>query len=229
MQCLFLEKNSFAENVYYGARDGGASMSEESKVSAQHPERHSFWKGGFNVWWALGGLLSLWFTVFHGIPFMVRHATPLFGVHLVNACLVSWTCILNLQLTPFHGPRYRALHIWLGRLSLVFGALSTVFGMLTAWHAHQGAAAFAIVLSIGGTLQVLAQGLAVYFVRRGEIRHHIVCNHFVFFGGCLVPAAVRLPLLLGISLTHNWVPFSWLFPLILGGLACRATLNKRWH
>lgn len=188
-----------------------------------------FWRGNFNVWWAVGSLLSLWFTVGRGLPCLVKDATPLFGVHLVNACLVSWICIANLYHTPSHGSRYRAVHVWLGHLSLVFGVMSTVLGLLTAWHErYRGATGFAVGISVGGTLQVLAQGLAVHAVRRGNIRRHIVCNHFVFFGGCLIPAVMRLPVLLGVDLSSSWESFSWVFPLALGALATRAVLNKSW-
>ncbi|KAI9298009.1 hypothetical protein K502DRAFT_322974 [Neoconidiobolus thromboides FSU 785] len=121
------------------------------------------------------------------------------------------------------------MHIWLGRLSFIFGISSTIIGLVTAWYERfEGVAFFPIAVSIGGTLQVIAQCLAIYYIRKKNVTKHLFWNHIVFFGGCLTPAIIRFEYLIQTEIPY-WNLYSWAIILAVGLLSFRAFVYKTWY
>ncbi|KAI8899204.1 hypothetical protein BC833DRAFT_586613 [Globomyces pollinis-pini] len=198
------------------------------------------WNGNFNLWFLLLTILSIWFTVGRGIPFFInpeKYGSPkidwIIGFHLVNAFITVWIMIWNLFHTPSHGPTYRMIHKILGRCSLVTGLLSTIFGFTIVWFTRQlgdplnsERIGFSIGISIGGFLQVSSQIQGYYQIRKGDVKNHQTSMTFAFFGGCCIPAIMRLPTMLGLQI-DSWNYFAWVICLVFGYLSLQAMRAKR--
>lgn len=128
--------------------------------------------GNFNIWWLMGAALSLWFTVGKGLPLLaIFNSTgkPWSAfVHILAASIISWICLWNLFHTPSHGPIYKLLHVWLGRISLIVGTISVVLGYAVVWYFEYssfGPSPFGIGISIGGALQTMSMFSGYYCIR----------------------------------------------------------------
>ncbi|KAJ9053431.1 hypothetical protein DSO57_1024280 [Entomophthora muscae] len=191
----------------------------------------SYLKGGyFSVWWGLASFVSIYFTVGHGLPQIFRPGCGgLFRIHVINASLVSWLCIFNHAFTPSMGPQTKRAHVFLGKVALVTGIVSTMLGFATVWYErYSGVGIFAIAISLGGSWQVLGQVWAIHHIRNGRVQKHIENNLGAFYGGCLIPAFIRLPELLGVDLGQSWDILAWIIPIVILNLAKRAIVNKSW-
>ncbi|KAI8895919.1 hypothetical protein BC833DRAFT_599592 [Globomyces pollinis-pini] len=206
----------------------------------QAPENRYFWNGNFNIYFLLMTILCLWFTIGRGIPFMINaenYGSPkidwVVGFHLVNAFVTVWIMIWNLFHTPSHGPNYRMIHKILGRCSMVTGIISTLFGVIVVWFTQElgnpvdkERIGFSIGITIGGVLQVGAQIRGFIAIRNGDVKSHQSFMTGAFFGGCCIPAIIRLPQMFGFKL-DAWPTFCWLFGLIFGYLSLSAMRAKR--
>ena len=110
-------------------------LDEAISLKKSTPNNH-IWKGNFTIYLLVSALLSLWFTAGKGLPLFATSTTstsppplgPVFAIHLITVCIVSWGCIWNLFHSPSHGPLYRTLHIAIGRIVLLFGFLGVLSG-----------------------------------------------------------------------------------------------------
>ncbi|KAJ3303906.1 hypothetical protein HDV03_003379 [Kappamyces sp. JEL0829] len=210
------------------------SDSPESKEKTTGDKNNWIWQGNFTIYWLLCTVLLLWFTLGRGMGYFGK-ADVLVGFHLSMAMLTGWIMAWNLFHSPSHGPIYRSLHRWLGRASLLTGLVSTICGFLIVWvkktSSQDGASfgvGFSIGISVGGVLQVLAQFMGFYYIKRGLVQKHKYCMHGAFFGGCLIPAIMRLPHLIGVDIP-SWYYWCYAIPLVLGVLSKRAVDAKRWY
>jgi hypothetical protein len=161
-------------------------------------------------------------------------------IHVLLSMLISWVCIWNLLHSPSHGPAFRIVHVGLGRFGLVVSVFAAILGFTTVWHyKYGGVTGFSVGISIGGTLQLFCTVRGFFAIRRykamggppplsgydkidDDIRAaydkerarllniHITSMVALFFGGCLIPALMRLPFT---WLDSRW---SWTIGLALG-------------
>ncbi|KDO22332.1 hypothetical protein SPRG_12793 [Saprolegnia parasitica CBS 223.65] len=205
------------------------------------PDRlnRALYDGNLSLWWLLSAVLSLWFTAYCGLgilfgalaPPTPAPVGPAFALHLVTCSLISWICIWNLFHTPSHGPRYRSVHKVLGRAAMLSGGISTLAGFYTAWveRYNPNNMGFSIGISIGGALQLGAQALGWYFVRRNDIPKHQLFMSVVFFYGCCIPLWMRFPhFVLNVAVPDWWNGAGVVVAAIIGQLALAAHRRKRF-
>ena len=194
----------------------------------------SIYRGNFNIYWFFGSCLSLYFTVGRGLPLLLLpslrrelNVGPWFTIHLFTASLVSWICIWNLFHTPSHGPLYRKIHRIVGWIGIITGLVSSITGFVTAWYErYVGVTSFIIFgITIGGTVQLICPFFGLYYIKRGNIKMHMMCMNAVFFGGCLIPAMLRLPYF---SKLPYWSGYCMIFNLGLGLCSWFAMRRKSW-
>ncbi|KAJ3122131.1 hypothetical protein HK098_003110 [Nowakowskiella sp. JEL0407] len=185
-------------------------------VTAKAPTVRRVWDGNFNVWWLLSSLVLILFVFYRGFPFLAdrwraNNVGPAFAIHMLTMWILVLGCTWNIFHSPSHGKVYRTTHIYVGRVAYVFGLVSVITGFYAAWVERYNAAnsGFRIGISIGGGMQILSQIVGYYAVKKTpkNIRLHLVWMHGLFFGGCLIPAMLRLPSMFGATETPTW----WFF------------------
>ncbi|OQR97974.1 hypothetical protein ACHHYP_09370 [Achlya hypogyna] len=207
-------------------------------VDAYGQVNRALHNGNFSVWWLIGAVLSLWFTAYKGLAVLFGSATtesgkpvgPVFAIHLVTCCLISWICIWNLFHTPSHGPIYRTMHVVLGRSAMISGVLSAGAGFYAAWWERYDTSnlGFTIGVSVGGCLQLVAQTAGWYFIRQRNVLKHQKAMYSVFFYGCLIPMWLRFPnLVFGLPIPDWWSIVAIACSVALCRLAFAAHTNKR--
>ncbi|KAF0691196.1 Aste57867_17529 [Aphanomyces stellatus] len=214
--------------------DSDSDFTREAKPS-EIPR--CFYDGNFTIWWAIGTVLVLWFTVYKGMgvvfgllpPPRDVSVGPAFAIHLVTACLFTWICIFNVFHSPSHGEYYRKVHIILGRLAMVAGLLSFMCGVVAAWHErYSGNLYFAVGNTAGGCLQVFGQLMGWYQIRRKDVRGYQFSMLLTFYYGCLIPMWSGIP-----AFFFNLKPPGWVglvlvaAGLVYGQFGLRAALAKR--
>lgn len=202
-------------------------------VSSKNTRLSGVYFGNINAWLLIGAALSVYFTAGKGIPLLLDPSTgPWFFTHLATAMLVSWLCFWNLVYTPFHGGCHRVSHVYSGRLSIAVGVISFLTGLATTWYErYDGINPFSVGISIGGFLQVRAQYIGYWSLQGGKknIGRHIKA-HRVFFGGCLIPAFMRVPVMFGFHhvVGDFWYAYCWAFAIGLEHLSAAAANRKTW-
>jgi len=114
------------------------------------------------IYWVAATAIAIWFLFIHSPPILIQRnifQDPLFLLHLCGAYTVYLACIHNTLLTPtMLQSKARQFHVFVGRLGMVAGVVGFIFGLLVAWLPSRGTdQGFAIGISIGGTLQMVAQ------------------------------------------------------------------------
>ena len=117
------------------------------------------------IYWVISTFLAIWFLFLYSPPLLAKrkviHDVP-FAVHLIGAYTIYIACIVNTLFTPstLFG-KTKALHVWIGRLGLIFGYISFAAGAYCAWWPGRGDKlpdlGFAIGITVGGIAQVNAQ------------------------------------------------------------------------
>ena len=211
------------------------------------------WKGNFNIWWLLGAVLGIWFCN-PAVFIVLVGAGPFFFLHLIPSVLANYICVWNIFHSPSHGPTYRFIHVWLGRIALVFVVFSTTFGIVTAYckFGQLGIATVSEDVNIDtlviderfdpedpfkdvgntvGGAAGLSAAIGAYIAIRvfRNIKAHIIFVHTVFFLACLIPASQRLPELVGAERPEWWSYVSWLLPALFGALCYNAIRRKKWY
>ncbi|KAF0684096.1 Aste57867_23883 [Aphanomyces stellatus] len=197
--------------------------------------------GNFTIWWLVGSVFVLWFTIYKGMgvlfgllpPPSGNPVGPIFAIHLTTASLFTWICIFNVFHSPSHGRYYRSVHIVLGRMAMIAGLLSFVCGVLAAWwERYNNNLPFSIGNTFGGVMQVGGQLLGWYQIRRKDVKGHKISMILTFYYGCLIPMWTRFPMVvLGYREAEikPWVnPMLVASGLIFGQLGLRAALANRW-
>lgn len=130
--------------------------------------------------WALSATLAVWFLFVHSPPLLHERfgsvpaffvEDPPFAVHLLGAYAVYLACVHNTLLTPscLDG-RAGPYHVYVGRIGMVAGLVGFALGAYCAWSPHRGTdRGFAIGITIGGAMQVLAQVGGYASIRRYQI------------------------------------------------------------
>jgi hypothetical protein len=213
---------------------------QNSTVTFKGPptrKNNYIWQGNFNIWWLTGAIISLWFLFGHGLVLFGKPETnvgPWFAVHLITSTLISFICLWNLFHSPSHGPTYRKIHVILGRISLFIGIISFITGCITAYHERYSGKlnAFIIAVTAGGTMQAISQIVGYIYIRKyrqtgkkSDLEEHIGWMHGVYYGGCLTPAFLRIPEMVGTE-WKPWSYFAWIIPLVMLVFAIRAFRKK---
>jgi hypothetical protein len=209
---------------------------EDNAVAVTSAKTTPLWKGHLNIWFFLITVLLLWFFFARGFPLYGQIHTirpPMgfsFGLHLTTCIIVSFACIWNIFHQPSDGPLYRKIHVWLGRVGLIAGFISVFFGYLTVWweRYNPNTTGFNIGISIGGALQVIFQVVGYLAIKKWNVARHSSAMQVVFFGGCCIPAMMRVPELIGADL-GVWTTYSWIFPLVLLFLSVKASKRNSWY
>ncbi|KAI9297451.1 hypothetical protein K502DRAFT_363247 [Neoconidiobolus thromboides FSU 785] len=209
----------------------GLNSNEWKPLLTKKAKNKSIFQGQFNIYWLFSSLLSLWFTLYKGVPLLFNPKTgPSLFMHLIFCTLICIQCIINLYFTPDMGPTYREMHKLIGKLCFLTTFLSTLFGLITTWNErYSGVSIFAISISIGGLFQVDAMAKAIYYIRKKDFKKHTYYASSVFYAGCMIPAYIRLPYLLNTDLTKYWDVLGWIIPIGVFNLAYLSTQSKRWY
>lgn len=125
-----------------------------------------------NFYWLAFTGLAIWFLFIHSPPLLIQNDVyndiP-FAAHLAGAYLINIACIVNTMSTPstLNG-KARGLHIFVGRVGMVAGALGFVFGVVCAWWPTRDLppTGFRIGITIGGCAQLLYQYLGYRAIKR---------------------------------------------------------------
>ena len=107
-----------------------------------------------------------------------------------------------------------------------------ITGYTTVWYeSYGGVSGFAVGISVGGALQIIAQTLGYIFIRKGMVWPHMWCMAFVFFGGCLIPAVMRFPEYLPGDVNMigtSWMYYCWIFPMFAMVMWAWAMKRNYW-
>jgi hypothetical protein len=224
-----------------------SQSNEVQEIASNQATAYKWWKGNFNVWLLLSSFLLIWFTIGKGLPIldnkMENHNLknrqiplgPWFGIHIISVAFVSMICIWNLYHSPNHGPIYRTVHIWLGRVAMVFGYAGVISGFITTFYErYEGTFdASRIGLIVAGIAQLVTQVIGHLKIRpsllglkwKKDVQAHAGWMHGLFYGACLIPALIRIPQMFGFQL-NVWPTFGWVFGIFVQILAFRAFTNK---
>ncbi|KAJ3122295.1 hypothetical protein HK098_002963 [Nowakowskiella sp. JEL0407] len=195
------------------AQETNATEEVPEPITSKKPTVRPVWDGNFNIWWLLSTLSLLLFVFYKGFPFLAdqwraSNVGPAFATHMFTMWVLVLGCTWNIFHSPSHGKIYRTTHIYVGRIAYVFGLASVISGFYTAWveRYSQSNMGFRIGISIGGGMQIISQIIGYYAIKKKpkNIRLHLVWMHGLFFGGCLIPAMMRLPTIFGASETPSW-------------------------
>jgi hypothetical protein len=126
-----------------------------------------------SIYWILSVTLAIWFLFIHSPPILLeRHAFSdfPFAAHLFGAYSIYIACIINTLITPstFHGKAY-GWHVWIGRLGMISGLISFVFGAYCAWSSYRinrPPMGFSIGISTGGIFQIAIQYLGYTSIQK---------------------------------------------------------------
>lgn len=198
---------------------------EINKTLVASPSFRQIFDGNWTFYFVLGLISSGFFFA----PFQFN--TPLFNawkrqnfgplmwIHFIGSCIISFVCLWNLFHTPSHGPRYKVVHRWLGRIGLIASVFGATFGLLTTWFERFDSYGSSIGLSVLGLYQLFFTYLS-YKTIRGAIKkrdlngkfpteeqqqevNDLIDNHKKAVIGlwmcCLAPAWFRVPQLFGAS------------------------------
>ena len=93
-------------------------------------------------------------------------------------------------------------------------------------------------------MQLFAQTVGLYHIRpsyfslitsllgikdpKQDVQGHKFNMHAVFFGGCLIPAVMRFPALIGLQNPSAWNSYAWAIPLLIGSLSLYALKRGSW-
>eukprot|EP00834_Sanchytrium_tribonematis_P006326 NODE_456_length_7225_cov_1.202498.p5 type:complete len:220 gc:universal NODE_456_length_7225_cov_1.202498:6466-7125(+) len=192
-----------------------------------------FYQGNWNIYLIIASIISLAFVLVLGTIKWIGYTDikPSSGIHFIAVTITVICCIWNLLHTPSHGPTYKQIHRYVGRCAMIFGYIGAISGFIVVWHDKYGQldSGFSIGISIGGALQLISQTMGYIAIKRNKIKQHSRWMIFFFFGGCLIPAFMRLDQMVNSHFGASWPMYCWIFPLILGGLAVRAFQNKSFY
>ncbi|ETW09879.1 hypothetical protein H310_00325 [Aphanomyces invadans] len=198
----------------------------------------AWYDGNFTIWWLIGALLGLWFTLYKGLGIVVGllppsngiPVGPVFAMHLVTSILFMCICIFNVFHTPSHGRVYRKVHRLLGCMAMISGVISFITGAVAVWwERYTEDLGFSIGITVGGVLQMGCQGYGWYKIRQGNVGAHKTVMLATFYYSCLIPLWLRI---VGIIVGRQDLPF-WVQPaalavgLVFGQLGIRAALANR--
>lgn len=111
---------------------------EEPLIHKEDPgeeplNQRPFWRGNTNIYLATASFIIIWFVLQRGIwRFQCPISTPT-ATHVIAACLFGTFCCVNVFYTPSHGPIYRTVHVWLGRVAMLIGFLSVSTGIFVLY------------------------------------------------------------------------------------------------
>jgi hypothetical protein len=117
---------------------------------------------------------------------------------------------------------------------LITGPIAVIAGCLTAYYERYPGhvTPFIIAVTIGGAMQVISQIAGFIYIKQYQLtgkksylNEHIGWMTGVFYGGCLIPAFLRLPEMFG-KRWQPWSYFAFVFPLIMLIFARRAVQKK---
>ncbi|KAJ3082037.1 hypothetical protein HK102_001957 [Quaeritorhiza haematococci] len=194
------------------------------------------WRGNFTFYLLIGAIFSLWFVFGKGIPyFWTQYLTVTSGIHLVAAMASTLGCLWNLFHTPSHGPSYRKAHIWVGRIVLLSNIILFVPGCIVAFRdaASYTPLGISIGITVGGVMQLFSQTVGYYYIRKKPRTEENVKTHkfsmiMVYFAGCLIPAFMRIPNMVGWNNAPGWwLAIAITVPMGFGYLHRRAIDAKR--
>ena len=126
-----------------------------------------------SIYWLFAVTLAIWFLFIHSPPIILeRHGFSdfPFAAHLFGAYSIYIACIINTLITPskFGGKAYR-WHVWIGRVGMVSGLISFVFGVYCAWwpyRINRPPIGSSIGITIGGVGQIVAQFIGYTAIRK---------------------------------------------------------------
>jgi hypothetical protein len=136
------------------------------------------WDGNWTFYWSAGTIISLWFCLGLGFPYLINFPhtgkNPIAFIHVIFSMVITAICVWNIFHTPSHGPTYKLLHIWLGRIALFISAIAVFFGFLSVWYLlyvpggqlKGGGLGFGIGISIGGTAHVISVIVGFHYIRQ---------------------------------------------------------------
>jgi hypothetical protein len=117
-----------------------------------------------SIHWIIASSIAVWFLFIHSPPFLIKRNVlsdfP-FATHMFGAYTIYLSCMFNTLFTPssLRG-KARPFHIWIGRIGMISGIVSFVFGFYCAWwpsRLTRPPLGFSIGITIGGLAQIVTQ------------------------------------------------------------------------
>jgi len=144
---------------------------QQTAPNVPKEEQRNIIAGNWTLYWILGLLSSsLFFAPFSfNKPLIEARERQPFGpymqIHLYSAGIISFVCLINIFHTPSHGPTYKVVHRWLGRVGLVASILASIFGFITTWFERFVSYGMSIGLSILAVQQIIYTFLGYASIR----------------------------------------------------------------
>ncbi|KAJ3283131.1 hypothetical protein HK104_010547 [Borealophlyctis nickersoniae] len=229
------------------SEDPADSISTDDMTPAPRtitPRSRQIWDGDFSIYWLGGSCVGLYFTFIRGYN-MLHGAGPFFTIHLACTATVMASCVWNVYHIPT-SPKgvvsnwYRKIHIWFGRVGLVAGFVSVVTGAVVAWWERYDPMhlSFAIGITAGGIAQTITQIIGWRSIRAAKklkgkerqeaVQRHAVMMQSLFYSGCLIPAVMRLPAMLGLREPTGWSLMAWGIMTVYATRAVKANKSGSW-
>ena len=118
------------------------------------------WGKSLNVYWVTATGLAIWFILIHTPPILWERQIwrrPLFICHLMGACGIYLSCIINALWTP-STTLGKSTHAPVGRVGMYLGVAGVVTGFALTWtRIDEVGLEFGIPISAGGVFQLVAQ------------------------------------------------------------------------
>jgi len=186
----------------------------DSSSSAAYNQTSSSPLKNVNIYWIFASSLAVWFLFVHSPPILIKRQVwkdlP-FTSHLMGAYTIYLSCIINTVLTP--STRVGSFsHVWIGRIGMMAGLFSFVFGLYCAWwpwRSVKQALGFSIGITVGGVMQITTQMAGYRAIKKYQylktlgsaadsieleraIKTHVYNMIGLFVAACGIPAALRL-------------------------------------
>jgi len=125
--------------------------------------------------WLIGTSLGVWFLFWHSPSYVLRSfKDPPFFLHLLGAYTIYVGCMINTLFTPSTTANFwPRMHNNVGQVAMIAGLISFVLGAFCAWSPTRGdrlpPRGFSIGITIGGSMQLLAQVLGYRAIQRYKV------------------------------------------------------------
>jgi hypothetical protein len=123
-----------------------------------------------NLFWAAGTGLAVYFLFVHAPQYLrTIDISPTLWIHIFGVYPIYLACIHNTLITPTTFSWSRGFHVWIGRVGLMLGVMGFITGVILEWRYFElEELGGAIGVTIGGTIQMMAQFLGYRAIKRHQ-------------------------------------------------------------
>mmetsp|Transcript_666 Transcript_666/g.2230 ORF Transcript_666/g.2230 Transcript_666/m.2230 type:complete len:223 (-) Transcript_666:365-1033(-) len=210
-------------------------LSQPRRGGLRHGVVYFLRQNSVNLYWIFGVVITFWFTVVRGLPYLAsRPVLDIGRLHVQCSMVLAWLMAWNLVFLPRHGPLHRRIHIIVGRAVVVLSYVSALGGFYATWVINGPSIdSFKVGISIGGVMQLLSTLRIKRTADEKNTEAHRATAHGLFYMACLIPAIMRtvdlLPFAETSLIVQHWNLYSGVFGFMLCAGASRAVKARRFY